>query len=112
MKERHKKILCKLLFTLALALVVFLFWILKLNCVWRELLHIPCIGCGMTRAYVALLHGEIGQAFEYHFMFWSVPILLSYVYLDGQPTKNKTLNCTVLIVIGIGFLVRWILWFV
>ena len=112
MKTVYRKIVGKLLFTLALLALVLAFWFLRLNCIWRELFHIPCIGCGMTRAYAALCRGAIGQAFEYHFMFWSVPILLSYVYLDGNLTKNKTINTLVLIAIGIGFLIRWILWFI
>lgn len=45
-------------------------------CLFRNLFGIPCPTCGMTRAYLHLLQGDISGAFKYHPLFWAVPIIL------------------------------------
>jgi hypothetical protein len=35
-------------------------------CFMALVLQIPCPGCGMTRATLALLHGDVAQAFALH----------------------------------------------
>jgi hypothetical protein len=35
-------------------------------CLSAALLHIPCPGCGMTRATLALLHGDLSSALAFH----------------------------------------------
>jgi hypothetical protein len=35
-------------------------------CPFHNWTGIPCPGCGMTRSFVSLAHGQIGAAFEYH----------------------------------------------
>ncbi|MCX6878688.1 MAG: DUF2752 domain-containing protein [Verrucomicrobia bacterium] len=34
------------------------------GCAWRKLTGLNCPGCGMTRATVAVLHGQLGTAFR------------------------------------------------
>lgn len=36
------------------------------TCVWRSTLGFPCAGCGLTRSFVALVHGEWSRAFSFH----------------------------------------------
>jgi Protein of unknown function (DUF2752) len=38
----------------------------RLICPFRHVTGVPCIGCGGTRALVALAHGDLGDAF-----FWN-----------------------------------------
>ena len=47
-----------------------------LPCVWRELLGLPCPGCGMSRAYMALLKGNVRTAFLMHPLFFAPPVIL------------------------------------
>lgn len=35
-------------------------------CGFQHLFHIPCPGCGLTRAFVAMAHGHVGEAFVWH----------------------------------------------
>ena len=35
-------------------------------CVFRNVTGLPCAGCGMTRAFVAVGHGRIGEAWRLH----------------------------------------------
>ncbi len=48
---------------------------------------INCPGCGMTRAYYALLSGDVYSAFYYHPLFFIVPIwiLILCVFYNQQP---------------------------
>lgn len=104
-----KSLRTKLIDLLAIAAVVGVFYILDLPCVFQALFRIPCPGCGMTRAYISLLHFDLEQAFAYHPMFWSVPLLLLLYFTDGKLFRSKWLNLSVLIALLAGFLLNWII---
>lgn len=91
--------------TLGLVLAFFLLYICKAPCVIETVFGLPCPTCGMTRAYGALFHLQIREAFALHPMFWSVPVLLWYVYKNGHPFRRTWLNYTVLACICAGFVV-------
>ena len=80
----------------------------QVPCLLKTLFRIPCPGCGMTRAYVSLLHGDILQAFQWHPMFWSLPLLIVFYFLDGKLFKQRWLNHTVLILVFAGFFAQWL----
>ena len=84
MKISHKK--QKLLLLAGYAAVLGVFWALKLPCVFQHFLHIPCPGCGMTRAVAAVFRLDFLQAFRLHPMVWSLPVLGAYFpeILDEQ----------------------------
>lgn len=58
---------------------VFLLIIFVYKCPLSYFFHIPCPGCGVTRAYFALLSLDIKKAFEYHPLFWVVAPLILYI---------------------------------
>ena len=98
----------KLLLPLFLLLIAAAMHHWQLNCLWQELLSIPCPGCGMTRALLAALHGDMTAAFRYHFMVPSLPLLYLYLLFDGQLFSKKWLNNFVLGGILAGFFLHWV----
>lgn len=69
---------------------------------------IPCMACGMTRAWIAALHLDFQTAFHMHPMFWSVPFLVLYILYEGNVFKKKEMNFLMVGFILAGFLVTYI----
>ena len=84
MQKYLKKILVPLVLSAA---VVFL---LDIGCPIRKLTGFPCPGCGMTRACLAALRLNFGEAFRFHpLWFLPIPLVLLNVLHPGQLFKNK-----------------------
>lgn len=112
-REENKKILRRAAtYLLVFAVAVLFVLATDIGCVWRKFFGFHCPSCGLTRAWLCFLKGDLGGAFSYHFMFWSVPVLFLYVFFKGNLFKNEKLNYVVLGAILLGFIVRWILWFI
>ena len=107
MKISHKKE--KLLLLTGYLLLLIILWKLDARCIFQSLFNIPCPGCGMTRAYLAVLRMDFKQAFLYHPMFWSVPIICAFFLFDGGLFKRKKWNNLLLCLMGIGFVIVWII---
>ena len=73
--KQKKHIWIPFLGILAFYLVLYLTGI-HTTCYFKAITGIPCPGCGMTRAYVHLLHGEIKGACYYHPLFFVPPIII------------------------------------
>ena len=101
---KEKIIIC--IITIALLKIGNLF---NLYCPFLQLTGIECLGCGMTRALTSAIHFDYAAAFEYHRMFWSLPIIGLYALFDGKLFKNRLLNSGIISIIGIGFICNWIL---
>lgn len=79
---------------------VFLFYFFGPGCPQQALFGISCLGCGMTRAYIQLLHGNIKGAFFYHPAFWTVPIAVPVFFF-----RNKIRKEIVYVIVGLIFLI-------
>lgn len=99
------RILCVLLLT---ALYIFLDHI-HFVCIFLRFLHMPCPGCGMTRAVKSLLALNLKSAFYYHPMVFSLPLVAGYILANGHLFKHKGFNNFILMLIGAGFLVNYII---
>ncbi len=97
----EKPLLKMLYMAVVLTLLAFLY-ISGVGCVWRFLFHYPCPGCGITRACVALVHGDFKAAFEYNYMFISLPIILHIFCLTAE-YLNPKIDYTILSIIMFGF---------
>ncbi len=99
----------KLLLTIVYVGLIYTLYQLNIGCIFLSLLKIPCPGCGITRALIAVLSLDFHQAFSYHAMFWSLPILYLYFLFDGKLLKNSTINKIIFILITAGFILNWVL---
>ncbi len=69
---------------LAVITLYIAFFATGIGCPIKFITGISCAGCGMTRAYLALLRLNFSEAFHYHPLFWLPPIFLAILY-----NKNK-----------------------
>lgn len=92
-KPQWKNNIGALAIVLAVALHVTILSILGIGCPIRWITGISCAGCGMTRAYLSLLHLDIKSAFIYHPLFWSVPfVILIFVLYKADKVSVQTAN--------------------
>ncbi|MGN1042971.1 MAG: DUF2752 domain-containing protein [Christensenellales bacterium] len=81
-------------------------------CPFYLLFGIPCPGCGMTRAYLALFHGDIALAFSMHPLFWVVPFALilgaySVVVYKKSSKKTRVIEA-IMIILCIVFVITYV----
>lgn len=95
-----------LLFGMAIyfALAFFVMKRTGIGCVFLYFLGIPCPGCGMTRALLALLRLDLAAAFSYHPLIFVMPYVFCYVFLpmDGHIHRR------ILAGIGIACVIHWV----
>ncbi|MCR4705822.1 MAG: DUF2752 domain-containing protein [Lachnospiraceae bacterium] len=93
---------------LALLLVFTIFDALGIGCPIRFVTGVSCMGCGMSRAWIALLHLDLKSAYCYHPLFW-VPALFVPAYLlrERIPEKIKRyLLYAVIILFTVVYIIR------
>ena len=98
----------KLIVCLALLLYVIISMRLGIGCILRRLTGIPCPGCGMTRALLCAAQLRFADAFRYHMMVWSVPILVLALLKDGKLFQSKRANSILYGILLAGFLLNWL----
>ncbi|MBR1743172.1 MAG: DUF2752 domain-containing protein [Lachnospiraceae bacterium] len=64
-----------IIFGACLAFILFMMLIFDLDCPILHITGISCPGCGMTRAYLRLLHFQIREAGFYHPLWWAPPFV-------------------------------------
>jgi len=50
-------------------------------CLWKNLFHTNCLGCGMTRAFYALCHFKFEEAMNYNSKIFVIAVLLFYIWI-------------------------------
>lgn len=90
------------------AVLLAVWYLLNLPCIPRYITGLICPGCGMSRAWLAVLHLDFAAAFQYHPLFWCVPLLAVYILYDGEPIKNRKLNDWILGAILAALLICYI----
>lgn len=91
------------------ALLLVAWVMLRLPCPVRHLTGIICPGCGMSRAWLAVLRLDLAAAFRYHPWFWSVPVVALFVLYDCEPFQNRRINIWVLAGLLAGLVVCYAL---
>lgn len=66
--------------------------IFHISCPIKYISGISCAGCGMTRAWLSLLHLDFSAAFTYHPLFMLGPIVaLLFIFNSYIPRKPRIL---------------------
>ncbi len=71
----------------SVAAVVVLYVIIEsfgVTCPIKYITGISCAGCGMSRAWIALLHFNIHDAFMYHPLFFLPPVVVIVMLLKSK----------------------------
>ena len=98
------------LIILGACIIFLLFWVLMdWPCVIRWVTGIPCIGCGLSRAWLAALRLDFSSAFRYHPMFWSIPILALFALFDGKLFRKQICNRVLLIMLVTGLVICYVI---
>jgi len=63
-------------------------WPAPESCMSRTALGVPCPGCGLTRSFIALAHGEFARSWNYNRVGW----LLALVTLAQIPYRLWSLR--------------------
>lgn len=85
----------------AFALVLYL---TDIGCVFRTMTGVPCPGCGMTRAWLAALRGDLPAAIAYHPLFWAVPVAFALVWVERLPAARGPVARRALLVASVVLL--------
>ena len=97
------------LFILCVFFGVLLVWVMMdWPCLFREITGIPCIGCGLSRAWLAALRLDFASAFRYHPMFWSIPVLMLAALFDGRLFRKDMWNRILLSLLSAGLVACYI----
>ncbi len=60
-------------------------------CFFKLCTGLPCPGCGLTHAGIALLRGDIVQSLRYHLLFIPIVICLCYCFYEKFVSPHKSI---------------------
>lgn len=98
----------------SISIVILLF---NTKCIFKSIIGVPCPGCGLTRAWISFIKGNISEAFYWHPLFLMMPVLviLILLYFKGSFIKYKRyILLSIVTIVGLYFtiyIVRMIILF-
>ena len=93
---------------LLLVFIIIVYILLDVECLFISIFDRPCLGCGMTRAWISLLEGDFYQAYEYHKAFWTVPIIFIYIFKGKLLFKRHFWDIMLLVLLIAMFIINYI----
>lgn len=66
-------------------------------CLIRGLTGVPCPSCGMSRAIIAVINGDIINAFKFHPLFW-LPFVALLLIIFKRRFFKKILICSIILI--------------
>jgi hypothetical protein len=72
----------------------------KIPCVFNYATGLQCPGCGLTRASLAILRGDIQAAFSFNQLVFFLPIFIGALYLANQSKHAKSLRLALVITVA------------
>jgi hypothetical protein len=64
----------------------------KIPCVFNYATGLQCPGCGLTRASMAILRGDIQAAYNFNQLVFFVPLFVGAIYLAKRSKQAKVLT--------------------
>ena len=92
----------KLLFLGLYALLLLMWILLRLPCIFRTVTGIPCPTCGLTRAWLSALQMDFTGAIRQYPMFWSIPVLILFLIFDGEVFPSRKVNLWIIATLVLG----------
>ena len=83
----RKRIWLAFLFLVYFTTVYLIMWKTGITCVFLHFLGVPCPGCGMTRALLAILRLDFVAAIKYNPLIFCMPYVFAYIFLDFKTRK-------------------------
>ena len=77
-----------------------------MSCPIKFITGISCAGCGMTRAWKSVMHGNLADAMYFHPLFWMTPI--GFLWFILKDIINRRLYNIVMWIMIAAFLVVYI----
>ena len=107
--QRDLKVYIIPIFIVAIYLIIMKL-IFGYTCPFKIIFHVDCPGCGLTRATIALLKGNILKSLHYNYscIFWWITIILFFIDRYIKPLKIKPFP-VLFIITCIITIVRYIL---
>lgn len=87
------------------------------KCVFKSIIGVPCPGCGLTRAWISFIKGNISEAFYWHPLFLMIPalVILILLYFKGSFIKyRRYILIAIVTIVGlyiIVYIVRMVILF-
>lgn len=83
-------------------------FLLDITCPIKWLTGVSCPGCGMTRAYLRLLHFDFHGAWEFHPLFWTLPVIAVAAFLlrKRSPAAWKAVISVAVVLFFIAYFFR------
>lgn len=81
---------------ICIAIIIAIYAIMQcfgITCPIKYMTGISCAGCGMTRAWLALLHFDVKAAFIYHPLFFMPPVALVLYICKAKLNKKVYYFC-------------------
>ena len=98
----------EIVFTIGVVvLLVILMYITGIGCPILKLTGIPCMGCGMTRAGISLLHLDFARAWYFHPLIYLMPFCIAaLLFVKKVPKRmvNGILVCVVAALVAVYIL--------
>lgn len=89
----------------SISIVILLF---NTKCIFKSIVWVPCPGCGLTRAWISFIKGNISEAFYWHPLFLMIPVLaiLILLYFKGSFIKyRRYILLSIVTIVGLYFIV-------
>lgn len=88
---------------IGLLIVLALMFISGIGCPIKTFTGISCAGCGMTRAFFALLHFQWKDAFYYHPLIYIMPVyVLCFFYWNKFSKGLQRIITTITVILFLG----------